>query len=109
MLGAIILMLSIAAGIRLPKVAIDLISPDKLAHATAYFVFCSTLVYGWQRNGIAVSRTLWMSLTVSAAYGVSMEILQYGFFPHRYFEVWDIVANIIGSIISVLVSYFIIK
>lgn len=107
--GIAILVLSIAAGIKLPKVAGDLISPDKLAHAAAYVVFCSTLIFGFHRNQIALFRTLGISLAISVGYGILMEILQYSFFPYRYFEVWDIVANIIGSIISVLVSYFIIK
>jgi len=109
LLGLAILVLSVAAGIQLPKLSVKLVSPDKLAHAAAYFVFCSTLVFGWHHSGRVVSSTLKLGLLVSVGYGILMEILQYSFFPHRYFEVWDIVANIIGSVSSVLVSYFFIK
>jgi len=109
LIGVAILVLSIAAGIQLPKLSVKLVSPDKLAHAAAYFVFCSSLVFGWHHSGRAVFSTLQLGLLVSISYGILMEILQYSFFPYRYFEVWDIVANIIGSVSSVLVSYFFIK
>lgn len=107
--GLTILILSIISGVNLPKIAPKIISTDKLAHAAAYFVFCTTLIYGLTRNRFAFSRAVLTGLMISIGYGVVMEILQYSFFPHRYFEVWDIVANIIGSLISVLVSYFFIK
>lgn len=107
--GTVILVLSIVSGLKLPKVAADIIAPDKLAHAGAYFLFCALLIYGFHRKVTQPFRTLWMSFLLSAGYGFLMEVLQYSFFPHRYFEVWDIVANIIGSMICVLVSYFFIK
>jgi len=31
-----------------------------------------------------------------------MEVVQYAFFPDRYFEFWDIVANIIGALAALL-------
>ena len=35
-------------------------------------------------------------------YGILMEGMQYAFFPGRYFEVLDIIANIIGAIIGLI-------
>ncbi|MDX1939783.1 MAG: VanZ family protein [Saprospiraceae bacterium] len=104
-----ILLLSVMSGLHLPKIAEKIISTDKLAHAAAYMVFCVLLMYGLRRNKVAFSNAALVSVVMGSIYGVLMEVLQYSFFPHRYFEVWDIVANIIGSLISVLVSYFFIK
>jgi VanZ family protein len=45
-----------------------------------------------------------------SAYGVLMEIMQFAFFKGRYFEVLDIIANIIGSFTGLFVfKYFINK
>ncbi len=107
--GTIILILSIVTGLNLPKIGEKIIATDKLAHAAAYLVLATALLYGFRRNNIAFFTAAGVSVLISAGYGVVMEILQYAFFPYRYFEVWDIVANIIGSIGSVLVSHFFIK
>lgn len=104
-----ILVLSLVSGLHLPKIAEKIISTDKLAHAAAYLVFCTLMMYGLRRNKVAFSNAALVSVAMGSTYGVLMEVLQYSFFPYRYFEVWDIVANIIGSLISVLVSYFFIK
>jgi VanZ family protein len=44
---------------------------------------------------------------ISAGYGILLEFGQYYIFPGRYFEILDIVANIIGSISSLLFLKFI--
>lgn len=41
-----------------------------------------------------------------SVYGLFMEILQFTFFPGRYFEVLDIIANIIGSFAGLFVFKF---
>ncbi len=52
-----------------------------------------------------------IALVISGGYGILMELIQYGFFPNRYFEVQDIIANIIGSLIGLYLyrRYFLIK
>ncbi len=107
--GLTILTLSIVSGVRLPRLAESIIGTDKLAHAAAYCVFCTLLLYGFRRNEMPFRRAALLAVCIGSGYGLLMECLQYQFFPHRYFEVWDIVANIIGSLLSVLVSYFFIK
>ena len=87
----------------------NLLEPDKLAHAGAYCVFSTLLVFGFSRNGYGFWKAVWIGVLFAASYGVLMEIVQYSFFPRRYFEIWDIVANIIGCLVSILVSYIVIK
>ena len=41
-----------------------------------------------------------IALGVSIIYGIGMEVIQYTFFPGRFFEIPDIIANIIGSFLG---------
>ena len=41
-----------------------------------------------------------IALGISIIYGIGMEVVQYTFFPGRFFEIPDIIANIIGSILG---------
>ena len=93
-----------------PKLT-SLLEPDKLAHAVAYFLFASMLVFGLARSGIGVLQkqpVLW-AIGISSLFGFSLEMAQYLFFPGRLFELYDILANIIGSVGCILLSSFLIK
>ncbi len=77
----------------------ELISPDKIGHLVVYGILSLTMIYGVQKKNGQVSKVnmIWI-LSISIIYGILMEIMQYCFFPNRYFEIFDIIANIIGSI-----------
>jgi len=108
MWAAVILFLSTGKSIQAPSLT-NLLEPDKLAHAAAYFVLAALLSWGfWRVSGLR-NKLVWASAIISTLYGIGMEIIQYSFFPNRYFEVYDIIANIIGALICILVSKFIIK
>lgn len=89
----------------------SLLEPDKLAHAIAYFTFASLLAFGFARSGIQVlqRQPLLLAIVISSSFGFAIEIVQYCFFPGRLFELYDILANIIGSVACVLLSSFLIK
>ena len=107
--GLIILALSIAAGPDLPAPLRSILSVDKLAHALAYFVFATLLGGGvYQKDGRQPRRLL-HAAGLSAGYGVAMELVQYGFFPYRQFEFFDIIANIIGSLLGFFVTKLLFK
>ncbi|MEM1216266.1 MAG: VanZ family protein [Bacteroidota bacterium] len=93
-----IFVLSTMPGKQLPRVD-WLSSPDKWAHA---------FVYGVLTIGLYLSLTgRWQGLIgagfIASLYGAGLEIVQYAFFPGRYFEVSDIVANISGAIVAGLI------
>jgi len=97
-----ILFLSSKAGIDLPESWMDFIAMDKLGHAVVYGALTYLLLRGFKkedRTGFA-GNTAVSALIISIVYGISMELMQYLFFPGRFFEVYDIIANIIGSIIG---------
>ncbi len=105
--GMIIFVLSIISGDHLPKIELDWVQPDKLAHAGVYFIFTGLLFWGLKRIPINKRKALWVALIISSFYGIGMEIIQFLFFPGRFFEFLDIIANISGSIGSLIViNYF---
>lgn len=87
--------LSTRGGISLP--GFKLIATDKLAHACAYGLLV------WLVLSAAKNRTTTLLVGVwgfASLYGAFMEWVQYRFFPNRFFEVDDMVANAIGAALS---------
>lgn len=93
----ILILSTVGVGLNLPSTWSDIISWDKLAHAFVYFVLVFLLHKDLVRTQ-PKQRSLWLAFTISVAFGILMEIVQYTFFPNRYFEVLDIIANIVGAI-----------
>jgi VanZ family protein len=87
------------AGINLPEKLLDLISTDKLAHFVIYALLTVFFLLGfWIKGRQIIFYPLGLIVIISGSlYGVLMEILQYYFFPGRFFEILDIVANISGA------------
>lgn len=102
----IILVLStIGIGVGLPPTWGDLLAWDKLAHAGIYGIFGLLLLFGFSRN-LPIGQAILWSLLIGISYGIAMEWIQFSFFPDRYFEYFDILANVVGSLGSVLIFYF---
>ena len=99
--AAVILVLSTMPGQQLPKIE-WLMTPDKFGHAAVYGVLTVGLFFSFAPYWGMASRNLWSSFTLASVYGIGMEIIQYAFFPGRYFEIWDIVANIIGAFAALI-------
>lgn len=98
----IILYLSAFPG---PQIEIDFMPPDKLGHFLAY-----AGLSGWAMFGIGLSyrqfsqRAMILIFLLTASYGVAMEVMQYLFFPNRYFEYGDMLANVLGCILGIFVT-----
>ncbi len=101
-------MLSTGKAVEVPRFS-NLLEPDKLGHAAAYFVLAGLLWWGFYRARRLAFATMAIAVLLSSAYGIGIEFVQYTFFPNRFFEVLDIIANIIGSIFGVLALYFLVK
>lgn len=102
--GLIILYLSGGADIQLPPSVWDIIAVDKVGHLVFYGILAYLIALGCYKNQQEkISRkTLIISCLISSIYGICLEFMQYSFFPNRYFEVLDIIANISGSLIGIL-------
>jgi VanZ family protein len=96
--------LSVTSGANLPETFKDLMSIDKVAHAIAYGVLAGLLFSaGFLSKGQLSSRHIIFVSFGASFYGFLMELIQYSFFPGRYFEVLDILANIMGIVIINLI------
>lgn len=99
----IIFYLSSGPGIQFPPSIWDFIKIDKLGHFAVYGILTFLLAFGYHKNNPTISKNMLLKcLIISSLYGICLEIMQYAFFPNRYFEVLDIIANISGSIIGIL-------
>jgi VanZ family protein len=95
--AVVILALSTGSGIQLPDTGI---SADKLGHFVSYGLVNWLALRALQKTGKLASKSTWMALLLVSVYGILLEIVQWAFFPHRFFEVWDMVANIAGAVMS---------
>lgn len=100
---AVITYLSVTPSLQLPK--IELFSADKLAHAGAYAVLALLLAWGvWKlRARMATRGELVLIFCLAAGYGALMEWVQGTFFPYRFFEYDDMLANAAGAFLAVIV------
>ena len=92
--------LSTGGGIQLPEIAI---SPDKIGHLVAYAILAWLWFSGFKKIGKWSKKTAWTTTVCVSLYGVFLEIVQWAFFPHRFFEVWDMIANITGALLAFLI------
>ena len=107
----IILFLSASSGIKVPESLSDLTGTDKFGHLVIYAIFSVLMLFGVfkARNKVPNNPNAILVVSICSVYGVLMELMQFTFFPGRYFEVLDIIANIIGSIVGLLVFKYIIN
>lgn len=102
MWAAVIFALSTGNAVQPPRLT-DLLEPDKVAHVGAYGLLGLLLLWGTKRTyGLSGYNILFIILLASL-YGAAMEWVQWQFYPSRYFEVYDIIANCVGASLSGLV------
>ena len=103
----VILFLSAMPSINLPETLWDLLAPDKWAHVLVYGILTFLLL---QNLSTQISddekKVVVTALIISILYGILMEGMQYTFFPYRYFEYLDIIANIIGCFTGMAFYHF---
>ncbi len=83
----------------------DFMNADKILHLVAYGILGAWL--GFILRVELNKKWCFLALMVAFLFGTLMEILQFSLFTGRYFEIGDIIANIIGSVIGVLLLRFI--
>lgn len=105
---AIVTFLCLINSNELPKVEIT--NYDKLGHITFHFgiTFLWFLYFRLQRSN-ADRKALLKAFLVSFVYGVCIEISQGLFTDTRNADVFDVFANMTGSVIAVILCFFINK
>ena len=98
---------SFAGFVNFPESIWDLISTDKAAHLVVYGIYAFLCLKAFEISGsdtslVRLGVVIWCSF-----YGFLMETFQYYFFPGRYFEFLDNIANISGILIGLTIFVFI--
>ncbi len=77
---------------------------DKMIHLVLYFVLSVTLYASLQRNRYSKhSQNIVITLFITILYGILMESFQYMFTCDRSPEIFDALANTLGSILGISV------
>lgn len=102
--AAVIFYLSIDAGIQMPA---SIVSGDKLGHLLAYGLLNWLVLRALVIKKRFSRRAAFAAILFVTAYGIALEFVQLVFYPNRYFEYWDMVANFTGALLSYLAFIFI--
>jgi glycopeptide antibiotics resistance protein len=87
---------------------IAVVGLDKIAHFFFYLVMA--FLANHQQVFLEKSnRKEWFVFLYCALFGLGIEIIQGTLIEGRYFELWDLIANIIGIIVGIIVSNFFFK
>lgn len=104
-IAVVILYASITPANNLSKVDLFNIQHiDKIIHLVLYFVLSVTLYASLQRNRYSKnSQNIVLTLFITILYGLLMESFQYLFTTDRSPEIFDALANTIGSVLGISV------
>ena len=104
----VILILSVVPGETLPKVGWRaVIHFDKIAHAVVYAILALAMSWSIMKRKQFSIKTAAVIVLICSLYGILLEMVQHSFLSDRFFEIPDIIANIIGSIIGAGFVFFI--
>lgn len=72
---------------------------DKIVHIIMFgsFVFLWSFYYAAKKEGKNSGRIYFNIFIIACLYGISMEFVQKYFIPNRDFDLYDIIADIIGA------------
>lgn len=94
-LTSVVIFLSLGNGLQLPEGWFNFAGLDKLQHLAAYSALGFVWMYALKTKADDFSWKL--LLPILFALGVVLEICQWAFYPNRYFEFADMLANGIGA------------
>jgi len=76
---------------------------DKFSHCFAYLVLIISLLIAFKKNALLNRKSMIYLIVGASAYGLFLEWCQYSFFPDRYFEWIDSLANVIGVFLGLII------
>lgn len=104
--AGMIFFFSTSSGIQMPA---SIIAPDKIGHLVVYGVLNWLVIWALRKQKqLSHKSALWATLFVTS-YGIALEFVQWAFFPNRFFEVWDMVANFAGAVLVFIFTFYFTK
>ncbi len=80
---------------------------DKVAHAVMYLALAVTLLHDLWKSGINNIKSIPITFLFCPFYGAMIEWLQAVFTQSRSADVWDWVADCIGTLVGIIIAYII--
>lgn len=78
---------------------------DKMAHFGMYGIWAFLVVYAWTSNSsLPSNKVMWLTFLFGTLLGILLEFGQYTITYGRSFEIGDIVANGVGSIMGAWIN-----
>ena len=107
--GIFIMILTVLPGSLFPRVK-PAIGLDKVVHIFMYAGFAFACLWGYRSqfvsNGLAYKkRAVLLAIVISIAYGGLTELIQEHIVPTRSGDLFDFVADCLGTVLGVLVFY----
>ena len=86
----------------------DMWNIDKLGHLIFYGTHTFLLLFAMSHRSakLLTLNNKYLAPILSILLGLCMELIQYQYFADRHFDVLDLIANIIGSIIGLIIFKF---
>ena len=108
----LIAVLTLMPGNYIPKVLtfLDWLSPDKIVHLILFGVYAYLLAEGFVRQDrpwFTSRYPIWSSLIIGIVFAFFTEVMQRFVIPGRYGNIYDMLADILGSILGITVWYII--
>jgi len=103
--GSIILLGSLLPAQHMPKFnLIDLFSIDKVLHFFCHGILTMLLLLGTKnkQQSILHNKQIWQLVIAVILYGILIELIQHFIIVNRQFDLLDIVANIAGCLVGML-------
>jgi VanZ family protein len=105
---AIITLLFLLPGSALPKANLHILFFDKWVHMLLFailtWLFCRP--FAAMPIGSAKYRIYFLLILVTTLYGIAIEFIQRDFITNRSFDVKDIYADAVGSLLGLLIAIF---
>ncbi len=106
----IIAVLSFTPGDQFPAYQFELVSIDTLAHLFMYFILAFLQLDGFKSFSIARKNKMNLSdmnlygwvILIGIGFGLMVELIQGNYIFRRYFDIYDLVANLFGTIFGVI-------
>ena len=110
MWSIIIIVLCSIPGQEFPDTSfLDIAHIDKIVHFGLYFILSVVAIKGFsiqnKINRVANSPFLY-TILYSIFLGIIIELLQYSVIPFRQGDIYDVLANAVGSVCGVLLVYY---
>ncbi len=88
--------------------SVGLFQADKIVHIAVYFILTWLFYSSFQKNKINLSPYhFFLLITTIIGYGFFIEIAQELFTTDRHFDMWDAVANGLGTVLFIIAKQFV--